>query len=272
MSNINTSGNFTDDLINIGRKYSYETLNAAIAQSSLNKEQIKAILVGNGLQGELLETTADELANIASTNMVAASQAGAASSTLGLGTAFKGLGITIKNTTKSMLAWMASNPVGWLTAVVAAVGSAAYGVYKLHDALTVSLEEQKEKLLETEDAYENVKGELQEVEDELQNTYSKIKELEGTSNLTWVDREELNRLREITNELELQKQLKQDEQLDAAETLYKENKDTFDKEFKSSVGTASVSDLRDQLSSGAVGIGQLDLENNLTVLYQRSST
>jgi len=264
LSNINTSGNFTDDLINIGRKYSYETLNAAIAQSSLNKEQIKAILVGNGLQGELLETTADELANIASTNMVAASQAGAASSTLGLGTAFKGLGITIKNTTKSMLAWMASNPVGWLTAVVAAVGSAAYGVYKLHDALTVSLEEQKEKLLETEDAYENVKGELQEVEDELQNTYSKIKELEGTSNLTWVDREELNRLREITNELELQKQLKQDEQLDAAETLYKENKDTFDKEFKSSVGTASVSDLRDQLSSGAVGIGQLDLENNLT--------
>ena len=38
----------------IGRSYTTETLKAAIAQSTLDKEQIKTILSANGLQGELL--------------------------------------------------------------------------------------------------------------------------------------------------------------------------------------------------------------------------
>ena len=160
-----------------------------------------------------------------------------------------------------MLTWMATNPVGWITAVITAIGAATYGVIKLHDALTVSLEEQKEKLQETKEAYEGVKNELQEVEGELQNTQSKIEELASVPNLTWVDQEELDRLREVTKELELQKQLKQDAQLESAKDLYNENKATFDKEFKSSYGNTSVSDLKEQLSSGHIGTGQLDYGN-----------
>lgn len=249
------------ELESIGRSYTTETLKAALAQSTLNKEQIKTILSANGLQGELLETTVDELANAASTNLVAESQKRTSATTLGLGTAFKGLGIKIKSATASMLTWMATNPIGWITAVISAIGAATYGVIKLHDALTVSLEEQKEKLQETKEAYEGVKNELQEVESELQNTQNKIEELESIPNLTWVEQEELDRLREVTKELELQKQLKQDAQLESAEDLYKENKATFDKEFKSSYGNASVSDLKEQLSSGHIGTGQLDYGN-----------
>lgn len=85
-----------EELREIGRSYTTETLKAAIAQSTLEKANIRTILSENGLQGELLKTTVDELANAASTNAVAASQAASTTTTLGLGTAFTGLGIQIK--------------------------------------------------------------------------------------------------------------------------------------------------------------------------------
>ena len=69
----------------IGQSYTTETLKQALAQSTLDKAQIRTILSANGLQGELLETTADELANAASTNAVSASQAKTTTTTLGLG-------------------------------------------------------------------------------------------------------------------------------------------------------------------------------------------
>ena len=84
----------------------------------------------NGLQGELLETTADQLANAASTNAVAASQVGATGTTLGLGTAFKGLWIQIKATTASMWAFLTTNPLGWATLAVTAIAGVALGIKK----------------------------------------------------------------------------------------------------------------------------------------------
>ena len=262
LNSIKNLGVGTEELSSISQKYSLETLKAAIAQSTLRKEQIKAILAAKDLQGELLETTANELANATSTGVVAASQKAAAASTLGLGTTFKGLGTTIKNTTKAMLAWLAANPAGWLIGI----GALIYGAVKLFDALTVSLEEQKEKLQETKEAYEEAKGELQDIENELQNLKSKMEELENTPSLTWAEQEELDRLREITKELQLQKQLRQDEQLKAAEDLYKENKKTFDKEFENFYGNASVSEVKEQLELGNIMIGHLDYDNITDVI------
>lgn len=247
-------GQSLNELRLLANNYSVDALKMAIAQSALNAEQIKAILTAKGL-------TDAEIQEVITTNALTASQTGATASTFGLGTAFKGLGLSIKTATKSMIAWMATNPIGWITAVVSAIGASIYGVVKLHDALTVSLEEQKEKLQETKEAYENVKNELQEVETELQNTQNKVEELENTPNLSWVEQEELDRLREVTKELELQKQLKQDAQLESAEDLYKENEKTFEKEFKSSYGNTSIADMKEQLEYGHIGTGQLDYEN-----------
>ncbi|MBD5538321.1 MAG: hypothetical protein HDQ99_22300, partial [Lachnospiraceae bacterium] len=146
------------------------------------------------------------------------------------------------------------------------IGAAIYGVVKLYDLLTVSLEEQKEKLQETKEAYENVKSELQEIDDELQNAKNKIEELENTPNLTWIEQAELDRLREVTKELELQKKLKQDEQLKAAEDLYRENEKTFNKEFKNSYGSTSVEEVKQKLTSGDATLLFLDEDSPVDMI------
>ena len=97
----------------------------------------------NGLQGELLETTADELANTVSTNAVAASQGKATGTTLGLGDAFKGLGLKIKSATTSLWAFLTTNPLGWFTMFVTAIGSIAFALKKYDDYL----EEAKQKII-----------------------------------------------------------------------------------------------------------------------------
>lgn len=84
-------------LNDIGKSYTTETLKSAIAQSDLNKQQIKTILSANGLKGELLKTTTAELENAISINMVDKAQKKTWLSTVGLGKAFKGLWITLKS-------------------------------------------------------------------------------------------------------------------------------------------------------------------------------
>lgn len=237
---------------------------AILTSGQLSAEQLNLITTSNifepSIDGEMIAMsglTLEEVKIAVSTGALSASQAGATTSTLGLGTAFKGLGISIKNAAKSMWAFMSTNPIGWLIGI----GAAVYGVVKLYDLLTVSLEEQKKKLQETKEAYENVKSELQEIDDELQNAKNRIEELENTPNLTWVEQAELDRLHEVTKELELQKKLKQDEQLKAAEDLYRENEKTFNKEFKNSYGSTSVEEVKQKLASGDSTLLFLD-ENN----------
>ena len=76
--------------------YSVETVKSAIAQSTLNEEQIRAILIEKGLTGQLLETTTAELAQVTTTNALAVSEGVATTATVGLGNAFKGLGASMK--------------------------------------------------------------------------------------------------------------------------------------------------------------------------------
>ena len=97
----------------------------------------------NGLQGELLETTADELANAVSTNAIAASQATTTGTTLGLSAAFKGLWIKIKAVTASMWKFLTTNPLGWATLAIGAFAGVALGIKKYND----SLEEAKKKII-----------------------------------------------------------------------------------------------------------------------------
>ncbi|MBP3505090.1 MAG: hypothetical protein J6K43_01620 [Lachnospiraceae bacterium] len=65
------------ELKNVTASYSTEAVKMAIAQSTLNKTQIEAILSAKGLTGETLKTTTAELAQVTSTNALSASQAGA---------------------------------------------------------------------------------------------------------------------------------------------------------------------------------------------------
>ena len=102
--------------------YSVETVKSAIAQSTLNEEQIRAILIEKGLTGQLLETTTAELAQATTTNALAVSEGVATTATVGLGNAFKGLGASMKT-------FALSHPV---LLAIAAVGVTVYGLSLIH--------------------------------------------------------------------------------------------------------------------------------------------
>lgn len=82
--------------------YSLEATKSAISQSQLNAEQIKAILASKGLEGQILETTTAELAQITANNANAASQNAAAGASGNFKLALKGLTSTL-GTTKLLL-------------------------------------------------------------------------------------------------------------------------------------------------------------------------
>lgn len=177
-------------LIAIGRTYDIETLKSAIAQSTLNKTQIEAILIANGLQGELLETTTAELAQITSTNTLSASQVGATTSTLGLGTAFKGLGIAIKNSVKSMLTWIRTTPAGALTAIATAIGSVLTVVNHLEQAEKRESDNAVELYEKSQDKINSNKEEVKSLEELI----DKYKELKSKSNMDSDTREQIKNL------------------------------------------------------------------------------
>ena len=148
------------NLEDIGRSYTTETLKAAIAQSTLNKEQIKAILSANGLQGALLETTADELANAAATNMVAKEQGKAAASTIGLGDAFTGLRIEMGKALASLKVFLTNNPLGWLTMIGGAIAAVAVGINLYEDSVEKARKKARERTDELFDEFQQQKEQL----------------------------------------------------------------------------------------------------------------
>ncbi len=169
--NLQNVANQRETLKSIGRTYTTETLKAALAQSTLNKAQMKTILLANGLQGELLETTAAELANAASTHAVAEAQKKAGASTLGFSTALKGLWIKIKSVTASLWAFLTTNPVGWLTLVAGAFAAAAFGVKKYNDHLEEVKQKTREAAAEAREAADSIKSDF----DSLSSATDKVK-------------------------------------------------------------------------------------------------
>lgn len=105
--------------------YSADTVKAAIAQSTLNESQIKTVLSAKKFKGELLNTTAAELAQTTQTNALNVSATTATGTTNSLGAAFQGLAAKIGISTAAL---------GALVAAVAAVAVAAvaFSAYKQH--------------------------------------------------------------------------------------------------------------------------------------------
>lgn len=185
----------------IGKQYSTTTLKAAIAQSQLNKEQIKTILSANGLQGELLETTADELANAASTNAVAKAQAGATVTTTSLSNAFKGLIASIKG-------FAAAHPaIAAVTVTLAAIGATSATIIGIINATTTSVAELRKEAEKAQEESQNAANDLKSTQNELDQTNSKIQELENKNDITIIEENELTKLQATNKELERQLEL-----------------------------------------------------------------
>ena len=144
----------------IGRSYTTETLKAAIAQSTLDKEQIKTILSANGLRGELLKTTVSELENAIATNKVAKEQGKAAASTIGLGDAFKGLRIEMGKALASLKVFLTNNPLGWLTMIGGAIAAVAVGINLYEDSVEKARKKARERTDELFDEFQQQKEQL----------------------------------------------------------------------------------------------------------------
>lgn len=201
--------------------YSMSAVQAAIVQQNLNKEQIKAILTENGYQGELLETLTDQLANTASTTAMATSQRVATSSTTKLSLAFKGLGNSIKEATLA-------HPVLALIATLSALGIIAKKVY---DSTIITTEKAKSTLADSTSSFDSITSELKNIEDKLNDNVAKITELNSLPSLTYLEKDELEKLQLATKELELQYNYKKLEATDKASETVKNNKTAFDLEF-----------------------------------------
>lgn len=169
----------------------------------------------------LYATDAANYSNIASIQALSSAQKKATVSTATLGTAVKGLGVKLK-------ALAAAHPI--LLAITA--GTMAIGAtYKVWDALTVSLEEAKEQLEETASEFENATSEVKSVNNELKTTQSRIDELLSKEKLTFVEKSELDRLRNVTKELQLQNDALTKKQGSKATELGEATALAYNKEF-----------------------------------------
>lgn len=123
-----------------------------------------------------------------------------------LGLAEGNLGMAIRMVTGDLIeqaaAW-AATPVGMITILIAVV----YGITKAYDLFTVSLDEHRQKLDDLKSKYDEFESKLQSIQSELETATQRIVELEAKDNLTFVEREELDKLKETNAELKRQQDL-----------------------------------------------------------------
>ena len=161
------------ELKNVTASYSTEAVKMAIAQSTLNKTQIEAILSAKGLTGETLKTTTAELAQVTSTNALSASQTEATLTTNNLGLAMKGLGSKITAFLKT--------PAGFATIAVASI----FAIKSAYDKYQEHLQEVIDKGKEASQSIKDSASELQSTKDTIDKATESYKKLaDGVDLLT----------------------------------------------------------------------------------------
>ena len=201
--------------------YSDGAIKAALAQQQLKKEQVEAILISKKYQGELLRTTTDEWANISSTNALSRAQQTATSSTTSFGLAMKGLWNTITS-------FASAHPV--LLTIMAVVG-----VLSVASKFTARLSNENEKLdkriQKTSESFSEASSKLDEINSKLEENKKRIEELNKSEKPTYVDEQELEKLREETKLLEKQKTIVEATKKQSAEDKNDELYEKFRREY-----------------------------------------
>ena len=163
--------------------------------SNMTKEQVKTILDGfddisDATKEAVLSSnlfTTSQIASATGTNIFTVALAKAKEGVIAFG--------------KSLWAFAGAHPIiAGLTVAVIALG-AAFGIYKkfgpTHENYIKKLNEETENL-------KSVQSELQSVNKELETTKARMEELQAKDKLSFVEEEELARLKEQTAELERQ--------------------------------------------------------------------
>ena len=168
------TGVSAETLANWGLVDSTDSLTIAeLAELAVSDKQAKNVL------DKIIAQNAQAVANgeVTASNIALASSEGGATLATGAFTT------AIKANISAMWTWMTTTPLGWLTLLVAGV----FAAVKAYDALTVSVEEQKEKMEESLSAYEDAKSELSSITTELENQEQAINELLAKEKLTYAE-------------------------------------------------------------------------------------
>ena len=142
----------------------------------------------------------------------------------------KKLSATPGTINKVKLAWtalkgvMITHPI---IAVVAALSLVGTALYKLHDRLTVTSEEVQDSY----DKYKNLESELKEIGNELENNNKKIDELQSKDSLTYIEKSQLNDLKEATEHLLIQQDIKERELANSRKEAANTAVDHFKQEY-----------------------------------------
>ena len=115
---------------------------------------------------------------------------------------FKSAGKAIWKFGKEMLKSMAWTMA--ITAVFEVIGNIGSALAPLFEQLDNSYESMQEKLSELQNELSSVKSELSALESELESTDDRIEELMSQGSLTFVEQEELNKLKSVSAELKSQ--------------------------------------------------------------------
>ncbi len=105
------------------------------------------------------------------------------------------------------------------------------GITHVIDQAITTLEEQKEKVEECTSAYESAKSELSSVSSELESQTELMDELNSKSKLTYAEQGQLEELKEITKELQLQEDIAKRDQERTKKELAVESVELVNKQF-----------------------------------------
>jgi len=124
-----------------------------------------------------------------------------------------------------------------------AITLAIQGIVWAIDELIVTMDEQKEKLDDAIQAYEESETELKNINDELKTTQERIDELNAKDNLTFTEQDELEKLVKTNDELERKIFLLEQANKEAEKKVVAEVQDTYDKYTKNrNIGAADQID------------------------------
>lgn len=134
--------------------------------------------------------------------------------------------------TAGIKAAAASIGVGLLNAAITTLaGIALTGIIVGLDYLINRSEKLQQKAKEATEAYNSAKGEFESVDSELTKTQQQIDQLNTKEKLTFVEQGELEKLKDVTKELEIQKTLAENKMEREAKDAAKANIDAYENQF-----------------------------------------
>jgi TP901 family phage tail tape measure protein len=177
-----------------------------------------------------------------------------------LGAAFKQLMVSIWGATKAIVAFLFTNPVGW---IILAIGALAGGI-AIFNHFHKTTEELREELSELQSELSDVQQELENVNNELETTQSRMAELLAMESLSFTEEEELKLLQKKNDELQ--------REIDLLELKEKQKKketaEKFVETMSSSVDAASGYNENGERDIWGMSVSNKDYFNQQLIRYE----